>query len=141
MKNAPARLKRLQRLERIREIAKQAAATEAAKAEGTLAHLIRLSEHTSSLAAGYRVQTGPSDGASLQQASLFARELLGMSASTAREAREARIHADARQSELASAERRRAAVDDRARLMARDIAKQKQGLPLGARRTFGTGLE
>ena len=50
------KLLRLQRLERVRAIAKQAAAAEAARAEGTLSQLLALAQRTRGLAADYTVK-------------------------------------------------------------------------------------
>ncbi|MGD9664650.1 MAG: hypothetical protein AB7U34_05545 [Novosphingobium sp.] len=141
MKAAKAKLRRLQRLERIRAIAKQSAALEAAQAEDTLARLLHLSAHTDRLATGYRIKPGPMDGASLQRTSTFASALLDMSTTTTRDADQAKVHADTKQADLARAERRRAAVDDRARLAEQALEKHGQSHFPSERRRTGTGLE
>jgi hypothetical protein len=135
------RLVRLQRLERVRAIAKQTAATAAAEAEGTLAQLRGLAERTSSLAAGYAGRSDARDGMSLQQIGRFAGGLQGISESTHADAVRAKSIADNRQLELASAERRRAAVEERAQQEARELAARRQTPILGGRKAIGTDLE
>lgn len=141
MKAERSRLARLQRLERVGAIAKQAAAGEAAQAEGALAQLEALAERTRRLAEDYARRGEAADGAALRQLLGFAGNLQGISASTAHDAAQARLHADAKHAQLALAERRRAAVETRADLQAQRIAKGKSALAAGRRRGFGTGLE
>ena len=136
-----ARLLRLQRLERVRAIAKQAAASEAAQAEGTLAQLTALAERSQRLASDYASRSEARDGAALQQLSRFAGGLQGISLNTASDAAQARQLADTKLALLAAAERRRAAVGERADKQARSIAKGESAVATGNRRGFGTGLE
>ncbi|MDB5726391.1 MAG: hypothetical protein JWQ16_3145 [Novosphingobium sp.] len=135
------RLVRLQRLERVRAIAKQTAATAAAEAEGTLAQLRGLAERTSTLAAGYAGRSDARDGMSLQQIGRFAGGLQGISETTHADALRAKSIADNRQVELASAVRRRAAVEERAQLEARELAARRQTPILGRRKAIGTEVE
>ena len=135
------RLHRLQRLEKVRAIAKKAAAQDAALAEGTLAQLQALAARTSAMADDYRTQAGPSDGHTLRQHGLFVSGLSTISAHTSRDAVQAQGVADRKQDELALAERRRAAVEDRALAGARALAQRLSTAPLGSRRAVGTGLE
>jgi hypothetical protein len=141
MKAERARLARLQRLERVRDIAKQTAAAEAAQAEGTLAQLEALAERTRRMAAEYAARVGVHDGASLRQLDSFARGLQGISANTANDAATARRIADFKLEALGQAERRRAAVEERAERQSRVIARVSETPALGARRKTGTGLE
>lgn len=135
------RLMRLHRLERVRAIAKQAAATAAAEAEGTLAQLQALAARTDSLANDYAGRNDARDGMSLQQIGRFAGGLRGISESTLVDAGRAKTIADSRQLELAAAERRRAAVEERAIQEAKDIAARRQSPVLGSRKAIGTDLE
>jgi len=135
------RLKRLQRLEKVRAIAKQAAAAEAARAEGTLAQLKTLAERTQRLADSYAQRSDARDAAALLQLTRFAVGLQKIAGNTAGDANTARIVADRKLAELASAEVSRAAVEDRAHRQARVIAKKGEVPALGSRRGFGTGLE
>ncbi len=135
------RLARLQRLERVRAIAKQTAATAAAEAEGTLAQLQALAARTGSLAADYAGRNDARDGMSLQQLGRFADGLQGITRSTLADAARAKTIADSRQQELAAAERRRAAVEERAIQEAKDLAARRQTPVLGSRKAIGTDLE
>jgi len=141
MKAERARLKRLQRLERVRDIARQTAAAEAAQAEGTLAQLEALAERTRRLAADYATRGGAADGAALRQLTSFTGGLQKIHASTTSDADRARLFADGKMAALAAAERRRAAVGERAEKQARVIAEGRESPALGTRKGFGTGLE
>lgn len=141
MKAERNRLKRWQRLERMREIAKRAAAIEAAEAETALAQLALLSEHAAALAGQYGARSGETNGAALRHLHGFARALAGISASTASDADRARTVADARQQDLASAERSRSTVAEHAARKGRELARRETAVSLVARRGFGTGLE
>lgn len=135
------RLARLQRLEKVRAVAKQAAATEAAAAESTLSQLQLLAGRTGRLAADYASRRDAADGMMLAQQGRFAGGLESMRATTLADAARARSIADARQQDLARAERSRAAVEERAVREAKDIAARVELPALGTRRGFGTGLE
>ena len=144
MRSEQAKLKRLQRLEKVRAIAKQTAATEAARAEGTLTQLQELSERTIALAAEYAARTDVTDGAGLVRMGRFAVQLQGVSLTTHADVARARAIADQRQGELAAAERKRAAVEERAADQARQIAARRQYAVLSGRRKTGaqkTGTE
>lgn len=135
------RLHRLQRLEKVRAIAKQAAAQEAAQAEGTLAQLKALADRTRAMADDYRTRSALHDGQDLRQLGLFVAGLTGISATTTRDAAQAQALADRKQEELALAERRRAAVEDRAKAGQRALALRQANPTLTARRAVGTVLE
>jgi hypothetical protein len=141
MKAERQKLLRLQRLERVRAIAKQAAAVEAARAEGTLSQLLTLAQRTRGLAADYAVHDSIEDGASLRQMMEFAGGLQNIAARTSGDADAARTVADDMMADLATAERRRAAVEERAERQARRIAKADETPALGARKRIGTGLD
>jgi hypothetical protein len=136
-----ARLRRLKRLERVRALARQDALRAAAEAEAHLSQLAALAQRTEQLVAEYRTRQDCTTGAELQRLSAFAEGLTAIGTATSRDAGAARQHADGRQQELAQAERRRAAAEERVHEAARGIAQQRQATPLGARREFGTGLE
>jgi hypothetical protein len=135
------RLARFRRLERVRAIAKQTAATAAAEAEGTLAQLQALAARTGNLAADYAGRNDARDGMSLQQIGRFAGGLQGISDTTRADALRAQSIADIRQQELAAAERRRAAVEERATQESRELAARRQLPVLGRRKAIGTDLE
>ncbi|WP_225205646.1 hypothetical protein [Novosphingobium huizhouense] len=126
MKAERVRLARLQRLERIRDVARRTALAEAGKAEGTLAQLEALGHRTRSLVAEYAARADATDAAALQQQHTFIRGLERIATGNERDVARARSIADARAAEAAEAERRRAAVQDRAEEQARRIARLRQ---------------
>ncbi len=135
------RLARLRRLERVREIARQKAASEAAQAEGTLAQLQALATRTRQMAEDYAGRRDARDGAALHQVGRFVTGLQQLSRTTEGDTRRAHAIAEAKQRALAEAERRRAAIEERAALQERMIAKRSVSPVLGARRASGTELE
>lgn len=136
-----ARLRRLRRLERVRAIAKHDALRAAASAEHSLARLLGLARRTADLAGGYRTRTAIEDGSALARHHAFLSGITGIEAATSGDAAEARALADRRQEELALAERRRAAVEDRARDAQRTLELRHLTPMLGSRRAVGTPLE
>ncbi len=135
------KLARLNRLEKLRAIAKQTAATEAAQAESTLAQLQNLTERTRTLAANYAARRDAPDGAALHQVGRFVSGLRTITSTTDGETLRARSIADAKQQALVEAERRRAAIEDRAAAQARVVASKAQVPALGAKRKNGTELD
>lgn len=128
------RLKRLRRLERVRAIAKRTLAAETAQAEGTLAQLQSLTERTRRLADDYAARRDPMDGQALRQNARFVSGLYRIAASASADATDAREHADRKLAELAKAERRRAAVEQRALDEERAIAKKAETPAAAARK-------
>lgn len=139
MKAERRRLDRLKRLERIRAVAKQQIAAESAQAEETLAQLNQLIERTQSLVSDYAKQGDVIDGYELTQATKFAAGLCHVVSSTQEEAVQAQAIADGKMSELAAAERSRAAVEKRVDKTRRDIAGKGQNEPAGATRKSWQG--
>ena len=135
------RLVRLHRLERVRSIAKHTAAVEAAQAEGTLAQLIALADRVTLLATDYATRDDAPDALALQQLVRFAGGLRTVSDTTRSDAGQARALADRKQTDLAHAERRRAAVEERVLDEARAAASRRATPAIGSRRAIGTGLE
>jgi paraquat-inducible protein B len=141
MRAEQRKLARLRRLEKIRALAKQQAAQHAAEAEGTLAHLSALAARTRAMAEGYRDLSWIGDGQALRQQAQFTLGLAGITQATSRDAASAQATADHRQQDLATAERRRAAVEDRAVASERALAQRQSHGASAARRQIGTGLE
>ncbi|MCJ2178259.1 hypothetical protein [Novosphingobium album (ex Hu et al. 2023)] len=141
MKEEKQRLARLKRLEKIRAIAKQTAAAEAAQAESTFTQLRALSERTRRMASDYASRREAVDGAALHQLGRFVVGLQALSRTTDGDALRAQSIADAKQRELAEAERRRAAIEERAELQARLIAKASEQPVLTSRKGSGTDLD
>lgn len=143
MKAERARLARLKRLERIRDIARRTALAEAGKAEGTLAQLQGLVERTTRLSADYAARTDMPDAHALQQLRHFVAGLERITNGTRADAANAKVIADTKAQEAAAAERRRAAVEERAEAQARLIAQKiaNAQTPLSSRKATGTSLE
>ncbi len=143
MKAERARLARLKRLERIRDIARRTALAEAGKAEGTLAQLQGLVERTTRLSADYAARTDMPDAHALQQLRHFVAGLERITTGTRADAANAKVIADTKAQEAAAAERRRAAVEERAEAQARLIAQKiaNAQTPLSSRKATGTSLE
>lgn len=135
------RLSRLRRLERLRAIAKRQVAAETAQAEGVLAQLRALTERTRRLADDYVGRDDALDGYMLTQSTRFAAGLCQIVNSTGKEASNAQERADRKMAELAAAERRRAAVEQRLDLELRNIARRTEIRPGAGRKKFGTELE
>lgn len=136
-----AKLRRLKRLERVRAIARETAAADAVEAEGTLARLLALAGRTSDLAGSYSGRADARDAFELQQLLRFALGLDQVARATRADSARAQELADHRQAELATAERRRAVVEERAVATARIVAARRQTPVLSARRTVGTELD
>ena len=135
------RLNRLRRLERVRAIAKRQLAAETAVAESALAQLRMLTERTRGLAGDYAAREDALDGYDLRQTGRFAAGLCNIAHSAGLETSTAQHRADTKLAELAAAERRRAAVEQRLDFEQRLIAKKAEIRPAGARRKIGTELE
>lgn len=135
------RLERLRRLERVRAIAKRQLAAETALAEQALSQLRQLTERTRGLAAEYAAREDAFDGFDLAQTGRFAAGLCQIVNSAGIEANSAQRRADRKLEELAAAERRRAAVEDRLIATARAMAKQPSSSSGAVRKGFGTELE
>lgn len=141
MKAERNRVRRMRRLEMLRAHAKRAAAREAAEAEGTLSQLVGLVTRTEAIAAEYRGRTVQCSGYELRQTSQFLAGLGSIAQTTRNDAATARIHADGKQHDLALAERRRAAVEERVRSTERALVAASGDPALGSRRPVGTVLE
>ncbi|KPF90052.1 hypothetical protein IP81_15895 [Novosphingobium sp. AAP83] len=143
MKAERTRLARLKRLERIRDIARRNALAEAGKAESTLAQLQGLVDRTARLSAEYAARTDMPDAHALQQLRQFVAGLDRITTGTRADAANAKVIADTKAQEAAAAERKRAAVEERAEAQARLIAQKiaNAQTPLGKRKATGTGLE
>ena len=141
MKEEQKRLARLRRLEKIRAIAKQTAALESAQAESTLNQLRTLSARTRQMATDYASRREMTNGAALHQVARFVSGLQTLTRTTDGDAARAESIADAKQRLLAEAERRRAAIEERALLQERMIAKAGQIPAFGSRKGSGTDLD
>jgi hypothetical protein len=134
-------LTRLRRLERVRAIAKRQLAGETAQAEDALAQLRTLASRTRDLAAEYATRSDAFDGFDLAQTGRFAAGLCNIVNSAGIEANAAQRLADRKLVELAAAERRRAAVEDRLHAAERLLGKRPAQASAASRRKIGTDLE
>lgn len=135
------RLTRLRRLERVRAIAKRQLAGETAQAEDALSQLRALTERTRDLAAEYAARNDAFDGFDLVQTGRFAAGLCRIVNSAGMEANAAQQLADRKLVELAAAERRRAAVEERLHATEKAIGKRPAQASVAPRRKIGTDLE
>jgi hypothetical protein len=141
MKPEQRKLARLQRLARIRAIARHEAAGRAAQAEDVFARIVALDSQTNALARRYETRGQCRDAASLRQLDAFVAGLRTISADTARQMETARSDADARQVELAWAERRKTVIEDRARDVRTALQRRSVTPASGSARRFGTLLD
>lgn len=135
------KLKRLQKLEKLRAIAKRNAAAETARAEVSLAQLQSLAGRSRTMADSYRNRQAPANGAELREVRRFSEGLRQLVSTTESDAARARAVADRKLSELAEAERRRSAVEERLQITRNLIARGDPHLSAPARAKFGTSLE
>lgn len=131
----------MRRLERLRAIAKRQLAAETAEAEGVLAQLRQLTERTRLMAEEYATREDALDGYTLIQSGRFAAGLCNIIHSSDIEAGNAQSRADHKMAELAIAERRRAAVEQRLDLEQKLIVKRKEMRFGEPRRKVGTEIE
>lgn len=135
------RLGRLRRLERVRAIAKRQLAGETALAEQALSQLRALTERTRGLAADYSARNDSFDGFDLVQTSRFSAGLCRIVSSAGTEAIAAQRLADRKLTELAAAERSRAAVEDRLVTTEKMLGRKGPKPSISPRRKIGTELE
>jgi hypothetical protein len=135
------RLARLRRLERVRSIAKRQLAAETAEAEAALSQLRALTDRTKGLAEEYAARNDAFDGFILQQTGRFAAGLCQVARSAGLGANAAQERADKKLAELATAEQRRAAVEERITFAEALLSKRGAAKPVEARRKIGTELE
>jgi hypothetical protein len=123
MKAERARLGRLKRLEKLRAIARHNALAEAGRAEARLAQLEHLGARTGALITGYAARTDAACGGDLVSQRVYLGELQRMVGRNDADIARAREQADALSGQAASAERSRAAVEDRANATQARIAR------------------
>lgn len=134
-------IQRLRRLARVRQIASREAAAECARAEGALAQLDALTARTRALVGDYAAPDDAANGFDVRQSALFAAGLCRIVSISAADGANARDQADKAMAELASAERRRTAAEDRADQARKALGRSGHALPGGRRRVIGTDVE
>lgn len=130
MKSEKQRLARLRKLEKVRAIARQNALADAARAEGALSHMTALARRTRLLADDYARRADAANAADLARLLMFASGMQTIIRTAETQADNARNAADLHARAVAEAERRRAAVQDRADQAARDLARRQYGATL-----------
>jgi len=135
MKAERARLVRLKRLEKLRAMARHNALAEAGRAEARLAQFEHLGERTAALIDTYTARTDALCGGDLVSQRVYLGELQRLGERNDNDIARARATADAMASQAAEAERRRAAVEDRACATQQRITRHQAGtaVPLGGR--------
>jgi len=115
------RLRRVRLIERIRSVEQRQAASAAFEAEAVRQRLEKLSEKTRSLAQLYALRDHSADGAELRSASVMGQQLRELGRTAEQHASQARLDADAKLLNLASAERRRQRAEEDRRGVHRTI--------------------
>ena len=136
MKAERKRLARLRKLERLREMARQSALAEAAIAESALSQIASLADRSRRIADDYSRRNDAASAHQLGQTLRFAAGMQHVIRSADAEAANARGTADRAARDVAEAERRRAAVQDRADRAASDLTRREYAatLSLSARK-------
>lgn len=119
MKDERHKLRRAKLIERVRQAERQRAAAEAFAAEATRARLAGISERTASLGQAYAGRSA-ADGAELRGVVALSAQLHALGITAARQADHARVEADAKLTDLASADRRHKRAEEERR----DLAKR-----------------
>lgn len=111
------RLKRARLIERVRTVEKGRAARVSADAEALSARLIGVAERTQVLAAHYAASHGIETGGDLRRAIAMRQQLHALGRTNDTHLAEARRRADTALTELGSAERRRARIEEDRRML------------------------
>jgi hypothetical protein len=141
MKDDRNRLRRAKLIERVRRTEKQRAAADAFAAEARRAKLAGISERTFLLGQAYAGREAIGDGAELRSVVALSTQLHALGTTAARQADSARIEADAKLAQLASADRRHKRADEERRGLAQRLAERAMRPELPHTRPSGTDLE
>ena len=141
MKDDRRRLRRAQLIERIRDTEKRRAAAEAHAAEVARAKLAGISERTLSLGAAYAGRSSIGDGAELRSVVTLSTQLHALGITAARQADRARVAADAKMADLASADRRHKRAEEERQGLARQLREQQERAEIPLGRQTGTVLD
>ncbi|HEY6816325.1 MAG TPA: hypothetical protein VI168_12355 [Croceibacterium sp.] len=141
MKDDRNRLRRAKLIERVRRTEKQRAASEAFAAEARRAKLAGISERTLLLGQAYADRASIGDGAGLRSVIALSAQLHKLGVTASRQADQARVEADARLADLASADRRHKRADEERRGLAGRLNERAQRYEPPVTRPSGTDLE
>lgn len=135
------RLRRAKLIERVRRTEKQRAAADAFAAEARRAKLAGISERTFLLGQAYAARETIGDGAELRSVVALSAQLHTLGVTAAKQADHARVEADAKLAQLASADRRHKRADEERRGLAQRLAERAMRPELPHTRQSGTDLE
>lgn len=141
MKDERATLRRARLIERVRRTDRHRAAAEAFAAEAKRARLAGISERTLLLGRAYSGRAEIGDGAELRSVITLSAQLRELGTTAAQQADHARLEADARMADLASADRRHKRADEKRRGLANRLSERAQHPETPALRSSGTDLE
>jgi hypothetical protein len=135
------RLKRAKLIERVRTAEKRKVAAEAYEAEARRARLAGISERTMLLGQAYSGRSSVADGDELRGVVMLSAQLHALGITAAKQADHARVEADARLADLASADRRQKRAEEQRRGLARLLDERNNRPVLPTTRQTGTELD
>lgn len=141
MKDDRNKLRRAKLIERVRRTEKQRAAADAFSAEARRAKLAGISERTFLLGQAYATREVIHDGAELRSVVALSAQLRALGVTAARQADHARVEADARLADLASADRRHKRADEEHRGLAQRLSERALRHEPPITKPTGTDLE
>jgi hypothetical protein len=141
MNDDRARLRRAKLIERVRSVEQRRAAAEAFAAEARRAKLAGISERTLLLGQAYAERSAIGDGGELRSALVLSTQLHALGLTAARQADHAREEADARMSDLVSADTRHRRAEEERRGLARRLRDRPSHSEQAVARASGTDLE
>lgn len=141
MKDDRAKLRRAKLIERVRRAEKRRVGAEAFAAEARRAKLAGISERTLRLGQAYAGRSSIADGAELRSVVALSAQLHSLGLTAARQADHARLEADARLADLASADRRHKRAEEERRGLAKRLDEHATRHEPPLSRPSGTDLE
>lgn len=141
MKDDRGKLRRAKLIERVRQAEKQRAAADAFAAEIKRARLAGISERTALLGQAYADRSAIADGAGLRSVVALSTQLHALGLTAAKQADHARVEADARLSDLASADRRHKRAEEERRGLSKRLIERENRQQLMPTRPTGTDLD
>ena len=141
MKDDRARLRRAKLIERVRGVEQRRAAADAFAAETRRAKLAGISERTLMLGQAYAERSAIADGAERRGERVLSTQLQALGLTAARQADHARVEADARLADLASADHRHRRAGEERRGLTQRLRDHASRPDQVLARTSGTNLE
>ena len=140
MKDDGAKLRRARLIERVRSVEQRRAAADAFAAEARRAKLAGISERTYLLGQAYAARESIGDGAELRSVVALSAQLHALGITAAKQADHARVEADAKLADLASADRRHKRADEEQRGLAQRLSERAMRHEPPVTRPSGTDL-